>query len=485
MKRVILFLFIFSFTTLIFSQIPKVTRWMGPLPKRIKSVPTYQKGLDLTEIYKSGNFENHSRRVLLFFQNGLYEELKSTDVNDYFNELELSSYAVDAFEYHSGTPEELKDFIKNYYETPNSIEGVIFVGDLPYVLFEMHDDWGNSGEYDDFPCDLFYMDMTGTWEDVGDCEGCDANNGKYDKITDSSNLAEIWVSRIFPGHMADHQEYITEINNYLERSVRFMENESLNYDNALIYDDDDWASTIDSDINNISNVIQYQKINAPVEDSAGNVCTASNYKTKELPVNYQIVYLRSHGYPGGHGFYENNKEDFNYVFINDYLSKLGNVAFYFLFVCSGCDFSSTDDSLGFLGGRVIFNNHGGLLSVGSTKTGGIWDDGYFFQGISNNKSFGNSFINWLNNALNDYPDIGPQWWYGMVLIGDGSLFFHPHRVGDINFDGETNALDIELLAEYLISNIGDNEIDTPSADLNKDGEINTVDLIELMKSLSQ
>ena len=487
MKKMYLFLLFFIFFSFTFSQIPKVTRWMGPYKKKSKILKNYKRGLDLSEIYKSSNFNSHKRRTLIFFENNLYGELKISFVNDYFKELEKSSYSIDVFEYHSGTPEEIKNFVKSYYNSTCSLDGVIFIGDLPYVVYEMIDDWGiGSSEYDDFACDLFYMDLTGTWEDVGDCDECEADNGKYDKIEDSgNNFLEIWVSRIFPGHMTDHQEYIDVINNYLERVAKFREKEVLTYDTALIYDDDDWDDLRGEDVYNLLKLFEEDKINAPAENPKGNVCTAYNYKTEELPRNYQMVYLRSHGYPGGHGFYENFRQDFNYVFLNDYLSKVGNVAFYLLFVCSGCDFSSTDNTMGFLGGRTIFNEHGGLLSLGSTKTGGIWDDAYFFDKLSQPESFGRGFVYWLNNALKDYPDIGPPWWYGMVLIGDGSLYFHPHRMGDLNCDGKIDAVDTQLLAQYLISNIGDNELDSPSADINMDGKINTVDLLELMKELSQ
>ena len=485
-KFFLFFISLFFLSIFTFSQIPQVTRWMGPKPKKIKSVRKYKKGLQLNEIYKSSNFESHKRRIVIIFENGLYGELKSDYVNDYLTELEKSSYSIDVFEYQSGTPEELRDFFKNLYFSQNSLDGVIFVGDLPYVIYELHDNWGGgSGDYDDFPCDLFFMDMTGTWEDVGDCDGCEANNGKYDKITDNSDLAEIWVSRIFPGHVKNHEEYITVINNYLERVANFREKETLTYDNALVYDDDDWKNMANDDKNHLSNIFQESKIDVAEEDSAGNVCTANNYKTNVLPENYQLVYLRSHGYPGGHGFYENNKQSFNYVYITNYLSKVGDVAFYFLFVCSGCDFSSTDNNFGFLGGRAIFNDHGGILSVGSTKTGGIWDDSYFFNKLASKSNFGDSFIYWINNALNDYPDIGPQWWYGMVLIGDGSVFFHPHRIGDLNFDGNVDAVDIELFDQYLISNIGDDKIDTSSADIDMDGKVNILDLVKLMINLSQ
>lgn len=44
-----------------------------------------------------------------------------------------------------------------------SICGALLVGHLPVAWFEMDDDFG--GSHAEFPCDLYFMDLNGTWTD--------------------------------------------------------------------------------------------------------------------------------------------------------------------------------------------------------------------------------------------------------------------------------------------------------------------------------
>ncbi len=56
------------------------------------------------------------------------------------------------------------------------------VGSIPVAWFEMSDDFHGAAE---FPCDLFYMDLNGTWNDPD-------GDGKYSGHP--TNVApEIWV----------------------------------------------------------------------------------------------------------------------------------------------------------------------------------------------------------------------------------------------------------------------------------------------------
>ena len=68
----------------------------------------------------------------------------------------------------------------------------------------------------------------------------------------------------------------------------------------------------------------------------------------------------------------------------------------------------------------MFNtNRCGLLSWGSTKTGGMWNDSAFYTALSGGSCFGQSFVTWFN-ANRTYSG-APKWWYGMVFLGDASL----------------------------------------------------------------
>ena len=413
-----------SFSIFIFSnkRTPKPTTWKSKFNKKKICMYNYKEGLILNELYKSFDFDSSNNRILLIFENNLYENLNNY-VDLYFNDLEKSGYSLDVFEYVSGSPEELREFFKSFYFSFNSLKGVIFVGNLPYVVYEMYDSWDEwtyLNGYDDFPCDLFFMDMTGTWKDIGGCDGCEPNNGKYDKFEDEQNPAEIWVSRITPGYMEDYSEYVSLFNDYFKKEYEYRRGETLNSKKALDYVDDDWKWMTNDDKVKLGILFGFKNVDAPVEDVNGNICTAEDYKNNRMTYPYQMVYLRSHGSPINHGFYQNNKSEFKYVLIDDYLNIMPSSAFYLLYTCSGCDFSYRG-SEGFLGGRVLFNKNGGLVSIGTTKTGGMWYDSTFFIDLYYEKSFGEAFVDWINDALSAYPEKGKPWWYGMTIIGDGTL----------------------------------------------------------------
>jgi len=56
----------------------------------------------------------------------------------------------------TNTPQELKDALKDHYQDDN-LEGAILIGDLPIAKYSM------SGE----TCDLYYMDLDGSWSGTG------------------------------------------------------------------------------------------------------------------------------------------------------------------------------------------------------------------------------------------------------------------------------------------------------------------------------
>jgi len=90
--------------------------------------------------------------------------------------------------------------------------------------------------------------------------------------------------------------------------------------------------------------------------------------------------------------------------------------FFSLYVCTGCDYTAAD----YLGGTVTFNPEAnGLLAWGSTKTGGMWQDHYLYDRMAAGECVGAGFRHWFNQVKD--LSIAPEWWYGMVLIGDASL----------------------------------------------------------------
>ncbi len=65
--------------------------------------------------------------------------------------------------YHSGRMEYLRPVILHLK---------VLIGNLPVPWFQLIDDWNSNGRrgpdkhYEEFPCDLFLMDLDGTWLEI-------------------------------------------------------------------------------------------------------------------------------------------------------------------------------------------------------------------------------------------------------------------------------------------------------------------------------
>ena len=117
-----------------------------------------------------------------------------------------------------------------------------------------------------------------------------------------------------------------------------------------------------------------------------------------------------------------------------------------IFLCSGADYAVDDN----LAGTLAFNpDESGLLSIGSSKTGGMWYDSSFFSVLANKSVFGEAFRQWFNNAQGIIVS-APQWWYGMTLIGDAALMRSVYMVepceGDFDDSGDVNGSDLNVFA---------------------------------------
>ncbi|MGB2984261.1 MAG: hypothetical protein WBE26_00115 [Phycisphaerae bacterium] len=316
----------------------------------------------------------------------------------------------------SGNAEYLRNSLITLYNEPESLAGAVLIGELPYIIYEMNQDWGSGEEYEDFPCDFYFMDMDGIWEDVLDDLPVQPDNDKLDTWSGDTSV-EIWVSRLRTGNLTSLGSETDLLNTYFARNhtIRW---DLLNHSHVgLVYPDDDWEGMGAEDTSCLESVIGTGNVVTITDPEA---TTASDYISQRLTADYHLDLIRSHGSPGGHGFYEAGHTVFDWVSKDEYTSHDPAAVFFSFFVCSGCDYATS----GYLGGTAVFNPEGsGLLAWGSTKTGGMWDDHYMYDRIAAGDCVGEGFKHWFNQ-VKDSP-YAPEWWYGMVLIGDGSVGTYP------------------------------------------------------------
>lgn len=397
---------------------PRVTMWAGPDKKPLHSPlgEEFPLRLDLPASggrVSKGEPESVLGRICIVVGQDLYPDIASFLVQ-YQADLHVMGYTGMVHVFSSGTPQALRDHLRTLYQEPGSLAGAVFIGNIPYIVYEMMQTWtaGDPAEYEDFPCDLFFMDLDGSWSDVLDEGQVRSGNGKYDTREGNLDL-EIWVSRIRTDNLPLLGANADLAAAYFEKNHRYRRQELVPGQNALAYNDDDWWDMTTSDADRIGWVYPDSQVTAVADP---DVTTASDFKAIQLPSFFEFISIRSHGWTGGHGFYRNQRSIFERVYAGDYASIDPQAVFHSLFVCSGSDYTASDN----LAGTIAFNPaDSGLLAVGTTKTGGMWNENRFYSVLSDGEPFGEAFRQWLNSVI--YRSDAPRWWYGMVLIGDGTL----------------------------------------------------------------
>jgi len=293
----------------------------------------------------------------------------------------------------------LRKILRDGYS--NGLKGALFVGDIPTVWYEMDTDWG----YEEFPTDLFYMDLHGEWADTD-------GNGVYDRHTGNWS-ADIWVGRIKASGMAENE--ISLVKNYFDKDHNFRTGALSLPNNALTYVDDDWVGE-SSDIDYAVSLVYNNR--TLVKDKT--VTNPADYLSR-LAQNWNLVQVSVHGWSTGHAFKVNGEWDGD-LYSSDIRSSDPRAFFYNLFSCSNARYSVTD----YIAGWYIFSHSYGLAAISSTKTGGMlfFDD--FYREFRNN-TLGESFLYWLNQRIiveKTHPDFwyDSKWYYGMTIIGDPTLY---------------------------------------------------------------
>ena len=346
-------------------------------------------------------------RVCLVVADALYDVIYP-DLAVYSQDLVAAGYPSVVYRFASGTAASLRDVLTTLYHEPASLVGAVLIGDIPYIIYEMMDE----GAYEDFPCDLYFMDLDGVWSDTLEDGDVHAGNRKYDTRSGDLGL-EIWVSRLKTDNLTwvGGEEWV--LTNYLRRNHSYRQGLLHPTYRALVYPDDDWHCCGPFSRDWVKGIYCNQAVE--LTDSP-NATTAVDY-IAHLQQSYELIHTRSHGYPGGHMYYRQDQTIEDWVFVSDYLNFDPEALFYSFFVCSGADYTAAN----YLAGAAVFNSQSGLFSWSSTKTGGMWEDGPFYESLAAGNCFGQAFVDWFNIVQQLYPLLTPSWWYGMVLTGDATL----------------------------------------------------------------
>ncbi|UCG93195.1 MAG: T9SS type A sorting domain-containing protein [candidate division WOR-3 bacterium] len=352
------------------------------------------------------------------------------EIDQLIDNLQFEGYTVLSYQISGGEPETLRSFLQDLYATGN-IEGAFFIGDLPVPWFEIADDFNTYG-YAQFPIDLFYMDVNGTWLDT-----MNTGNGKYDGHIGDVN-PEIYIGRLTPQGLGDDtlliKNYFSKNNAYRLGSLRLRER-------ALVFVDDDWIPWAPQWAADVA-LLYTDTMNYWDPETT----RASVYRVK-LDTTQAWVAVFAHSWPGGHSFTYNSGTNHDYYYSTEYTNQNPPTNFYNFFACSFCRYTESGNCGG---NRAIFNQTSGVGAIGSTKTGSMLDFHYFYRALNrqeeNGNTLGEAFKYWFDCI---YDSVGMDfnrlcWHYGMTLLADPFLKPIGHVVGveEVPYDAAISPLTV-------------------------------------------
>jgi hypothetical protein len=242
------------------------------------------------EMNVNGFSENKSLAILV--DETLYPSITSS-LTQYLADLDIEGYSVVLQQVSGGSAEEIKAWVQDRYAEGSN--GILFIGDVTAAWAEV------SG--DQFPCDLFYMDLDGTWTDAN-------HDGVYElHEAGSGDMGpEVYVGRIYANTLTYDNE-TNMVNDYFAKAHAYRTGKLTQPWRGLEYVEEDWYD-MDVNLNLIydTNVTRYDY---------GFFTTAEDY-LNQMDLGQHFVQVCVHSYSGGHYFSTRPTESAAYAHIYIY-----------------------------------------------------------------------------------------------------------------------------------------------------------------------
>ncbi|MCK5064330.1 MAG: hypothetical protein KAQ97_03550, partial [Candidatus Fermentibacteraceae bacterium] len=301
--------------------------------------------------------------VIIVIAGGLENPLAS-ELAQFESDLSAEGWNVTPWIMSGGSAADLRAFLQMH----SDISGAVLVGNLPRAWYEMDE---FTGQHEEFPMDLYLMDLDGIWTD-SDADGLlDGHSG--------DKAPEIWVGRI-DAHAMEFGNEISLLKDYFTANHLYRTGSLSVPARALAFNDNDWSYYGSSGLEYIYSTVEV--INNTSQT------TADNYKA-ELAEGYEFVHLMSHSSPWGHTF--RIPSGYGGTVLAPEISCVNpQTVFVQLFACSNCRWTEPDC----LGNWYLFGTDYGLLAIGSTKTGAMLDFSEFYEPIGSGNIPGVAFRAW-------------------------------------------------------------------------------------------
>jgi hypothetical protein len=351
--------------------------------------------------YPLGSIWNSSRVAVMVNAN-LWEPLEAS-LQLHALDLAGEGFSVDIYTVSGGIAEEMRGLLQNLHV--EGLKGAIFVGDLPIAWYEM------DGCYDppypfhlEFPCDFFYMDLNGVFQDT------DAD-GLYDYHT-GDRAPEIWIGRLTASPLiAGGSSEIELLENYFRKNHLYRSNLAPLAHRGLAYLDDDC-------------IFLTYHLNILQSEFTGG-CTAINdpwttwdtHYENTLTEPHELIQLWAHSNPVHHGF-TNPASQWSFTYSWEIPAIDPRVYFYILCACSNARYTTTD----YMGGWYVFSPTYGLAAIGNTTLGAMIYCHDFYPSLGYQKPIGDAYMDWfLAQAAGGFWEWEECYYYGLTLLGDPTL----------------------------------------------------------------
>ena len=355
----------------------------------------------------------------LIIVNESIKDQVSDKINEYAESLINEGYTPYIRYWYPGGAENLRSIIRKSYEK-FIIAGAVLIGNLPPAMYEQTVDYGGDlgVRYEQFPSEFYFMDMDGNWSDKD-------GNGMLDAYPDDMNI-EIYTGRIVGT--------TDQISDYLDRAIKYKKDGSFfETRNFFSFIDDDWIYYEDENGNGYDDYMGTKNQTWELESVYGE-----NYDRKEeLDNTTKTEYLDFMTTEGAEYVYQWIHSDPQNIYFDDNFSpnpaNILNISevraadikgsFYNLFDCS---ISRYIKEGGNMASEYIYSEYG-LATLGSTKTGGIFNPEVMNIALAAGQSWGTGYQMWVNDIWANHNDYGmdrnfiDSWWLGMMIQGDPTL----------------------------------------------------------------
>jgi len=219
----------------------------------------------------------------------LYSQV-TTSLSQYITDLEGDGLSVEVSTVSGGSPQDIKNWVTALFSEGTG--GFVFVGDITAAWAEV------SGSQ--FPCDLFYMDLDGSWQDNN-------SDGIYEVHTAGSGdmAPEVYIGRLY-AHSLTYDSEANMVDGYFAKTHAYRTYLLTQPWRGLEYVEEDWYDmAVNLDLVYDDSVVRYDY---------GFHTTGSDY-LDEMDLGQHFVTVCAHSYSGGHHFGTRPTESVAYAHI--------------------------------------------------------------------------------------------------------------------------------------------------------------------------